>query len=406
MKRTHTIVIGAGQAGLALSHCLTGRGVDHVLLERGRVAQRWTERWDSLRLLTPNWMTRLPGFRYRGADPNGFMTRDALVAFLREYARSFDSPVVEETKVLDVVRRGREWRVITTSGVWYARNVVIATGHNDKARIPSCALRLPSNVHQVSTIDYRNPDQLPEGGVLVVGASASGAQLARELRRSGREVILAAGQHVRVPRRYRGRDIHYWLDRIGVMARPLSDVRDPLAARREPSLQLVGENANLDLGELSKEGVRLAGRLAGIENGRARFADDRASTMADADRRLQKILAKIDLHIAGHGARYPAEAPVRTIEYRDALRELPLRNIATVLWATGYTRSYPWLRAPVLDANGEIRQSRGRTSADGLYVLGVQFMTRRNSSFIDGVGRDAEEIAEAIATSRMERKAA
>lgn len=408
MERIHTLIIGAGQAGLALSRCLTERGIEHLLLERGRVAQRWSERWDSLRLLTPNWMTRLPGFRYDGNDPNGYMQRDEVLTMLRNYARSFDAPVLEETAVLDVRPLRNGWRVGTTRGAWLADNVVIATGHCAQPRRPSCANDLDRDIAQFTTMDYRNPAQLPDGGVLVVGASASGVQLARELRRAGREVILSVGRHTRVPRRYRGRDIHYWLDRTGLLARPLSDMNAE-RARREPSLQVIGDEENLDLAELTRLGVRLTGRLAAIDGTQCNFADDLAQTTHDADRQLHKLLTRIDTHIAAHGAErfFPSEPRPMPIHITAAPQQLDLRanGIRNVLWATGYTRSYPWLYAPVLDANGEILQSRGRTPMRGLYVLGLQFMTRRNSSLIDGVGRDAAEIAAQIATTRMENAA-
>jgi putative flavoprotein involved in K+ transport len=414
MKRIHTVIIGAGQAGLATSRCLTDRGIEHVILERGRVAQRWRDRWESLRLLSPNWMTRLPGWRYRGSNPDGFMTREEVVGLLRDYATSFDAPVEEETEVLRVEPTAEEWRVETDRESWIARNVVIATGHCQAANLPAVATSVPANLMQVTTIDYRSPDQLPEGGVLIVGASASGVQLAREIARTGRSVVISAGRHTRVPRRYRGRDIFYWLDRGGSLARPRSDVRDPELASHEPSLQLAGneDGENIGLAELAAEGVALAGRLAAFEHGRARFADDLPLSVAQADRQLGALLSRVDRHIEAHGLAHslsPAE-PLARVPVEQALREIDLdaAEIRSVVWATGYSRSYRWLSAPVLGPNGEVQQTRGRTAAAGLYILGLQFMIRRNSSFIDGVGRDAEEIAEQIAagSGRMRKEAA
>lgn len=410
MKHVNTVVIGAGQAGLALSRCLTDRGVGHVLLERGRVAQRWSERWDSLRLLSPNWMTRLPGWQYRGSDPHGFMKRDEVIRFLRDYASSFGAPVEENTAVQFVSPWADGWRVITDRGSWFAENVVIAAGHCQKARIPACAGGLAGDIDQISTDAYRNPDQIREGGVLVVGASASGVQLARELRRSGRDVVLSVGRHFRLPRRYRSRDIHYWLDRTGLMSRALSDMRDAASAHQEPSLQLVGGDETLDLRALMDDGVQLAGRITGLDGHRARFAADLQQTVSDADRRMHHVLSRIDRHIDAHGAQrlFPAEEAPTPVRVENAPRELDLEaaGIRSVLWATGYRRSYPWLHAPVLDRHGEIRHHRGRTPAQGLYVLGLQFMTRRNSSLIDGVGRDAAEIADSIAKASTQQKEA
>jgi putative flavoprotein involved in K+ transport len=410
MKRTEAIIVGAGQAGLAVSRCLVAARIDHVLLERGRIAQRWTERWDSLRLLSPNWMTRLPGWTPADSDPNGFMSRDQVIEHLRSYASSFGAPVEEETTVLSVDREGELWRVETDRGTWAAPNVVIATGHCQKTRVPAFARDLPPDIAQIKTSDYRNPDQLPPGGVLVVGASASGIQLANELRNAGRHVVLSVGRHTRLPRRYRGKDILYWLDRTGSFERPLSDMPDPVEAMREPSLQLVGneQGANLDLAVLRSRGVELAGRLESFDGAAARFAGDLARCVKAADDQLGRLLTRIDRHIITHGlealppegmAGVPTEGEVTDLELRDA-------GITSVLWATGYGRSYEWLHAPVLDENGEILQVRGRTAANGLYVIGLQFMIRRNSSFLHGVGRDAEEIADQIRRRTESRKEA
>jgi putative flavoprotein involved in K+ transport len=403
MKKTETLVIGGGQAGLAMSRSLTDLGRDHVVLERGRIAQNWSDRWDSLQLLTPNWMSRLPGWRYEGLDPDGFMTKNAVVDYLQAYARSFDAPVQDETSVESVAPRNGGWVVGTNQGTWSADNVVIATGHCGKAFVPTISKQAPDGLHQIDSMQYRNPEQLPEGGVLVVGASATGVQLADELRLSGREVTLSVGRHIRLPRRYRGRDILYWLDKMGSLDRPRSDVDGDKEAIQEPSLQLVGRqnDESIDLGILRSRGVRLAGRLTGFAEEKALFAGDLALTSAKADIHLKQILERIDRFITSHGldASVPAAEPASSIQIGPTPRQMSLADagIRTVLWATGYRRSYPWLHAPVLDHRGEIRQRRGRTPAAGLYVLGLEFMITRRSSQISGVGSDAREIAQQIA---------
>lgn len=403
MKKTNTVIIGAGQAGLALSRCLFDRGVEHVILERGRVAQRWSERWDSLRLLSPNWMTRLPGWCYRGDQPDGFMKRNDVIRFLSGYAASFAAPVEEQTSVTRVSPFDGGWLIETDRGSWRAESVVVATGHSQETRVPKCVEGLPKDIVQVATSAYRNPGQLPEGGVLVVGASASGVQLSDEILRSGREVTLAVGRHTRVPRSYRGRDIMYWLDRTGALQRPLSDMPNAGDAKREPSLQLVADDfgRSLDLARLAEQGARIAGRLVAIDGRRVRFQSDLAQMTASADYQMGKLLARIDQHVETHGLKAPAgsaggwaltprfEAPAEI--------DLARAGIRSVVWATGYRRDYSWLHANVFDGRGELWNNRGVTPAPGLYVLGLQFMIRRNSSFIDGVGRDAEEIAAAIA---------
>ena len=262
MNRIDTLVIGGGQAGLAMSRCLSDRGVEHVVLERGRVAERWrTERWDSLRLLTPNWQTRLPGYRYDGPDPDGYMSMPQLVTFFEDYAASIAAPVESGTTVLDVARAGSGFRVRTNRGGWLVRRVVIATGYSDLPYVPPLARELSPRVVQIVPTGYRNPDQLPPGGVLIVGASATGVQLAEEIQASGRPVTVGVGRHLRLPRAYRGRDIMWWLDAMGVLDDTTDDVFDIDTSRNQPSLQLAGRSdiASLDVAFLRRRGVRVLG---------------------------------------------------------------------------------------------------------------------------------------------------
>lgn len=412
MKQADVVVVGGGQAGLAMSRCLGERGIDHVVLERGRVAERWrSERWESLRLLTPRWQARLPGWRYRGADDDGFMTRSEVIGYLEAYARSFAAPVESGVEVAAIARVGAAYRISTSAGSWRARAVVVATGHCDRPSVPELASGLPDDVVQVVPTRYRSPHQLPEGGALVVGASATGLQLAAEIHRSGRPVTLAVGRHVRLPRSYRGRDIMWWLDAAGILDEAAADVRDLAAARGQPSLQLVGspERRTLDLGVLREMGVRLVGRAVAAEGGRVLLADDLARSMAAADARLARLLDRLDATVARAGAAdLPAPEAPRVIHPPPAPTALDLRaeEIRSVVWATGYRRSYPWLKVPVLDARGEIRHDGGVTAAPGLYVLGLQFLRRRNSSWIDGVGEDARALTDHLAARLPRRRAA
>jgi putative flavoprotein involved in K+ transport len=398
MRRTDAIIIGAGQAGLAMSQCLSRHGVDHVVMERGQVAERWrSERWDSLRLLTPNWMSRLPGgWSYRGPDPDGYMRMPEVVRYLDAYAQASSAPVETETAVLAVRRTAGAYAVETGRGAWHARAVVIATGQCDLPSVPDIARSLPASVHQVTPAAYRNPGLLPDGGVLVVGASATGVQLAEEIHRSGRPVSLAAGRHTRLPRTYRGRDIMAWMDRVGVLDERAEQQRDLRAARAQPSLQLAGhpDRRSLDLGVLRGMGVRLLGRVSGADGTALHFGDDLARTTADAQRRLERLLARIDAAADAEGA--PPEAWPRGLDFPapapDRL-DLLAEGIRTVVWATGFRRDYRWLQVPVLDAEGEIVHRGGITPSAGLYVLGLRFLRRRRSNFLDGVGVDAEELA-------------
>jgi putative flavoprotein involved in K+ transport len=405
MKRADTVIIGGGQAGLAMSRCLSDGGIDHVILERGRLAERWrSERWDSLRLLTPNWQSRLPGFHYQGPDPDGYMTMPEVVDYLERYARSFAAPLETGTTVLAVEPGASGYRVTTDRGVWSATNVVLATGDCDVPFVPEMAARLPHNLRQVVPSRYRNPGQLPDGGVLVVGASASGVQLAEEIHASGRPVTLAVGRHTRLPRRYRGKDILWWLDQMGILDESLEEVFDIGISRRQPSLQLVGrpDHGSLDLPRLQKRGVRLVGRAVAVDGNQVCFADDLVAYTAAADVKLAQLLARIDdfvtrAGLAGKVGEAEPFLPFLWPEPAPTVLDLRRAGITTVLWATGFRRSYAWLKVPVLDERGEIRHRGGVTPAPGLYVLGLRFLRRRKSNFIDGVGDDAAELARHIA---------
>ncbi|HTI38950.1 MAG TPA: NAD(P)-binding domain-containing protein [Vicinamibacterales bacterium] len=404
MRRIDTIVIGGGQAGLAMSRSLLDRGIDHVVIERGRIGERWrTERWDSLRLLTPNWQSRLPAFRYDGTDPDGYMSMPEVVGFFERYAESFHAPIETNTTVLSVERVRPGFRVETDRGLWMADNVVIATGYSDVPFVPPVARRLSPRIVQVVPTHYRNAAQLPPGGVLVVGASATGIQLADEIRATGRPVTLAVGRHLRLPRRYRGRDILWWLDAMGMFDETIDHVYDPRISSNQPSLQLVGRTSvhALHVRRLAENGVRLLGRLAGAEHERAFFDDDLIATTAASDLKLAELLLRVDAFIEKTS---PGTPPAEHFEptwptavhVTDRMLNMRAEKIETVLWATGFKRHYPWLKIAVFDERGEIRQRYGITPVAGLYVLGLHFQRRRKSAFIDGVGDDATFLADRI----------
>jgi putative flavoprotein involved in K+ transport len=403
-RHTDVIIIGAGQAGLAMSHCLSQRGIEHVVLERGRVGERWlSERWPSLRLLSPNGMIRLPGLPVPAADPAGFMAAADYAATLSGYAARIGAPLVTGCEVLAVSRAAQGgFRVESSAGAWTTRAVVIATGACDRPAVPAWAAGLPAAVAQVTTSDYRGPEALPEGGVLVVGASSTGVQLAAEIRASGRPVTLAVGAHVRAPRRYRGRDLYDWLDESGFLYEPRAPGHDPARLMAMPSLQLVGSEDGRDIGlaALAEAGIRIAGRALGVADGRVRFAPTLGADCAAAEARRQTLLSAIDRHIAAAGLDVPDEpeawrAPPPPSPGPEAV-DLAAEGIRTVVWATGFRRAHPWLKLPVLDGSGEIVNAGGETPVTGLYVLGLPFMRQRSSAFIYGVGRDAEALAASI----------
>lgn len=411
-----TIVIGAGHAGLAMSRRLTERSVDHVVLERGEVGNSWrTERWDSLRLLTPNWQNALPGLCYAGDDPDGFMTMPEIAEFVEAYADAVSAPVVTGTTVTAVRRSGSGYLVRTDRGEWQCRTVVLASGACNRPTVPAIAQALPASLHALSPMHYRNPDQLAQGGVLVVGASASGLQLAREIHRSGRPVTLAVGEHVRMPRLYRGRDVQWWMDRTGILDRRIEDEPDVARARRLPSPQLIGtpERVSLDLNALIDEGVTITGRLAGVRYGKALFSGSLRNCCALADLKLERLLDAFDRWARQSGIDddlAPGERPAPTrIATRPPLTlDLNDGRIRTVVWATGYRPDHSWLDVPVLDRKGRLRHDRGvvrlpEGEASGLYAMGLSYMRRRRSSFISGAGDDARELADHLLVHLDER---
>ena len=396
MPDTTTVIVGAGHCGLAMSHCLAARSVDHVVLERGEVANSWrTQRWDSLRLLTPNWMTRLPGYAYRGAGPGRLPQRPAGRGDARGLRRRVRGAGTDRGDGdLGAGRRRRRYVVRTDQGSWRAPTVVLACGAAAVPAVPALARLVPDGITSVTPAGYRNPGELPPGGVLVVGASASGVQLADELPRSGRPVTLAVGEHVRMPRTYRGRDILWWLDAAGVLDQRYDEAGDLVRARNVPSMQLVGSpGRTVDLNALGSAGVRLAGRLAGIAGGVAQFSGSLPNVCALADLKLGRLLNTIDAWAGAAGERF---APTVV---RSAPLGLDLRSgqISTIVWATGYRPDLSWLDVPVLDRRGRVVHDGGVTACPGLYLIGMPFLRRRKSSLIDGAAGDAAELTTHLA---------
>lgn len=400
MSKVTTVVVGAGQSGLAMSRYLAGSSVDHVVLERGEVADSWrTQRWDSFRLLTPNWMTRLPGFAYTGDDPDGYLTAAGTAGLLNDYAVSIDAPIRSNTAVTSVKPADGGFEVRTDRGTWEARTVVVASGAFGEAKVPALAERIPPEIPSFTAVNYRSPEQLPDGGVLVVGASSTGVQIAEELQRSGRPVTLAVGEHVRMPRTYRDRDVLWWMDAAGVLDESYVDVPDLVRARALPSMQLIGtpQRTTLDLNALTRIGVRLTGRLAGVQDGTLQFSGSLPNMCSLADLKLGRLLESFDTWAdemgftdCGPTERFdPTEVPAAplTLDLRSG-------EIRSVVWATGYRPDLSWLDVPVLDRKGRINHDGGATPWPGLYVMGMPFLRRRKSTLIDGADADARDLSE------------
>ena len=402
---TTTVIIGGGQGGLAVSRCLSDRSIDHVVLERGEIANSWrTERWDSLRLLTPNWQCRLPGYDYAGEDPDGFMTAAEVVDVIAAYAKTIAAPVHTDTTVTSVRRADDGYRVLTDQGEWQCDVVVLASGAFNVPHVPAFASALPSSVATLSAKAYRNPGELDEGGVMVVGASASGVQIAHEIQSSGRPVTLAVGEHVRGPRTYRGRDIHWWMQAAGVLDERYDEVDDIVRARRVPSMQLAGspERSTFDLNALTSMGVQLVGKFAAVSGTRAQFSGSLRNKCDLADLKLGRLLDTIDEWASASGADDDVPPPHRfaptTVPEPPRLDlDLARGEIRTIIWATGFRPDYSWLDVDVLDAKGMVRHDGGVADAPGMYVIGMPFLRRRKSSFIDGACDDAQDLAPHLA---------
>ena len=369
------------------------------MLERGQPANSWRhERWDSLRLLTPNWQSRLPGFDYDGPDPDGYMTSADVVELITRFAVHVRAPIRTNTNVTSLRRADEGYRVTTSDGEIEARTVVIASGACNRQAMPDFASGLPAEIEQLTAFGYRNPAQLPDGGVLVVGASATGVQLAAELRQSGRPVILSVGEHVRLPRTYCGRDVLWWMDASGVWDQRYDEVDDLTRARRLPSPQLVGtpDRTTLDLNALAAMGVELVGRLAAVRDGRALFSGGLRNVCSLADLKLERLLGVFDewARTEGRKPEVAAERLAPTEVPRSPRLGLDLRSgeIRAIVWATGFAPDYRWLDVPVVDAKGHLRHDGGAVDSPGLYALGLPVLRRRKSTFIHGIEDDAREV--------------
>lgn len=411
MTHATAIIIGAGHAGLVMSRALTRRSIDHIMLDRGDAGHAWrAERWESLRMLTPNWANRLPGETLSTPDPDGFMHASEFAERLRNYALAISAPLQRGVTVRRVAIGQRGYLVETDQGAFSAEVVVNATGATSRAHIPAIARDVPPSTLQITPDRYRRPADLPPGAALVVGASASGVQLAQEIQRSGRQVFLAVGNHVRLPRRYRGRDIEYWLHMSGILDERASEIEDLARARRAPSPQLIG-GGTVDLNALRAIGVEIVGRLSAIRDGTALFSGGLANVAAAADLKMRRTLNRIDDWIATN-ARGP-QPPETAWPQPTAIPESPRLTLGlahgavrTVVWATGFRPDHSWLDLPVFDRRGAFRHDGGVSASPGLVTLGLPILRRRRSHQISGAAADTQDLSHFIAQHLTARRAA
>ena len=400
MLSTTTLIVGAGQCGLAMSYELTALGVDHLMLDAGQPGESWrSARWDSLRMLSPNWMNALAGEKYSGPSPDGFMTAGHFADSVDDWVARHKPPLRTQTHVTNLKRYGDGYLAQTNRGEIYCRSAVLATGACAMPKVPGFASALPARTTQLTPLSYRNPGALPAGDVLVVGSSASGLQIARELAMAGRNVTLAVGNHGRLPRRYRGADILMWMHLCGVFDEPYDQVDDIEKVRRTPSLPLIGtpDGANLDLATLQRCGVEITGRMADIRDGHALFSGGLANMVTSADLKLNRLLDRIDAWVDARGIAPlvpPATRPAPVTVPSPRLR-MDLQHFGTVIWATGFTPDHRFVDMPVFDHKNRIRHDGG-VVAPGLVVMGLPYLRNARSTHIDGAPKDAQVLARHI----------
>lgn len=404
-EQRDTIVIGGGQAGLAMSYLLTQQRRDHLVLEKGRqIGESWRGRWDSFTLVTPNWQLQLPGLPYQGDDPEGFLTRDEVVGYLERYAAMFEPPVrfgVEVTSLEKVGRNGG-YRLRTSDHDYEASNVVVAAGTFQAPNVPSIAPKVPDAISQIHSSEYRNPDQVADGGVLVVGSGQSGCQIAQELDEAGRDVFLSTSGVGRVPRRYRGRDSVWWAHRLGLTDETVDDL-DSLGERFGPNPHISGKNGGQDINlhEFARDGMTLLGHFEAIRGETAIFDNDLYQNLKAGDQMAATIRLEVDRYVESTGMDVPEE-PVNEPQdgyEQEVITELDLSasGIATILWATGFTRDFSWIELPIFDDYGYPEQRQGVTNSPGLYFLGLHWLHSRKSGLFLGVAEDATHVAAHLA---------
>lgn len=397
------VVIGGGQAGLAISYHLKQNGIDHVILEKNQIAHNWkTQRWDAFCLVTPNWQCQLPGFHYAGSEPMGFMRRDDIVSYVQDYAKHISAPVHEGVAVTTLKKNpAGGFALQTSAGDMTADAVVLAVSGYHIPNVPRMAERLEGSVMQLHSSAYRNSEQLPEGEVLVIGSGQSGCQIAEDLHLAGRKVHLAVGSAPRCPRVYRGRDAVEWLDDLGQYDLPVDQHSLKEKVRKNANHYLTGRDGgrDIDLRKFASEGMSLHGRLKDIQNGKMMFADDLEKNLDNADRVYNGICGLIDEHIARNSIDAPASPhyqPVWRPTSPAAELDVAKSGVGTIIWTTGFRSDWSWIELPIFDGAGYPTHQRGITSMDGVYVLGLPWLYTWGSGRFVGVGRDAKFVAEHI----------
>lgn len=399
-KHYSVIIVGGGQAGLSMSYCLKERGVDHIIFEKNQIGYAWREkRWDSFCLVTPNWQCQLPGYPYSGDDPQGFMQKQAIVQYVKDYAASFNPPIKEGVEVLRLRRNETQFELMTSIGDYTADQVVVAIGGYHLPKTPRLSERLPQTMLQLHSSEYKNSESLPEGAVLVVGTGQSGCQIAEDLHLAGRRVHLCVGSAPRSPRRYRGKDVVDWLDQMGYYDLSIADHPQKDKVRAKANHYLTGRDGGreIDLRQFALEGMQLHGRLHAVEGTQLRFHPDLKANLDQADTVAESIKTTIDAFIQKNQIQAPIDPPYHPVwqpENEPLAIDYQQETIRTVIWCTGYQSDFSWIEVPVFDGKGYPGHERGVTAVWGLYFLGLPWLYTWGSGRFSGVARDATYLAD------------
>jgi len=404
-KHYSVIVVGGGQAGLSISYCLKQKGIDHIIFEKNQIGYSWQQkRWDTFCLVTPNWQCTLPGYHYLGNDPDSFMERDAIVEYIKDYAKSFDPPIKEGVEVFSVKKHNSgSFELDTSIGNYTADQVVIATGCYHQAKIPRIAEKFADEILQIHSSDYKNPESMPDGEVLVVGSGQSGCQIAEDLHLAGRKVHLCVGGAPRSPRQHRGKDVVDWLDKLGYYDLSIDRHADPESVRHKTNHYLTGRDGGheIDLRQFAIEGMQLYGSLKDVRGDSLKFKPNLEQNLDLADDVYESIKRTIDEYITKQGIDAPTELPYESVwQPETEIAELNYQenNITSVIWCIGYQTNFSWVKVPVFDGKGYPSHDRGVTSVSGLYFLGLPWLYTWGSGRFSGIARDAEYLSDYIAT--------
>lgn len=401
MLKTNTIIIGAGHSGLAISYYLTKKKIPHIILEKGEIGEFWkSSTWDSLRMVLPNWMTQLPGFHYKGDEPNGFDSKQEYIKYLEDYAKSFKAPIKTTTSVISLTKQKDGFLVKTNKGLFLSKNVVVATGGLQVIKLPNFAKKLPKDITQLLSTEYKNPNQIKKGSVLIVGSGNSGVQIADDLQNSGYKTYLSVSKSRHIPRRYKGKDAIHWLQLLGKLDVKVEDLPNKESQKITPLLMTGSAGGySLNLHNLAKNGATLIGRIEDISLNKIKIKPDLEENLEFADNFYDSFTQMVDDYMKANHLNSPnlkGTKPKKSKNKKINQLDLKKENIKTIIWATGFINDFSWIKLDIFDKDGEPIHTKGLSKVPGLYFIGLKWLSKYKSNFIYGVGEDAKYITENI----------